>query len=154
MAEDDALRSIASQWIDTLLARGVTIEARGRRLVLHPKGAFGAMSTDERAIAKQHRTEIIEVVRTCHGGWARPSPRASVATVAPVTATALSVPPAPTYCTFCMRAPCCGPDHHAVEVLHERDPAVYWTFRERLRARDEEEEKLRCLYRLTPIVWE
>lgn len=144
---------VAAAWIDLVTSRGVAIEARGTRVVLHPKQSFSLLSVDERATLKQHKLAIVEVVRTRHHGWARPAPRAPAATAASVSATASAVPSAPVYCGYCMRAPCCGVDHDAYATLHERDPQAYWILRERLRAKDNEEFLLRRVHGARPHQW-
>lgn len=72
MTNTTELTDVVANWVAALTARGVTLRSRGPRgLEMLPKSAYGAMSTEERATLKQHRGEIVAVVREQHGGLAR-----------------------------------------------------------------------------------
>ena len=143
----------AEAWVEALTARGITVALRNGRLAYAPKSAYGSLTDADRAVLREHRAAIINVVREHHGGLARPASWASAATEPLVTATAASVAPKPAPdCRFCMR-PCIGPEHALFDVLHADDPAAYWLFRERLREKDNRDFEMRRRYGLTPYRW-
>src|SRR5687768_1644355 len=119
----------ATAWLAALRARGVRIEAHGKRITLYPKHAYGEMSTDERAVLKQHKAAILTLLKE----------RRAAGLPVQATESTVALAPEPAYCPYCMRTPCCGPAHHAYEVLHADDPAHYWRRRERLREKDNAE---------------
>lgn len=101
------MSDIASAFVETLAARGVTLKARGQKgLAMIPKSAYGEMSTADRQTLKQHKAAIIAVVR--EGKYA-------TTTVEPKAATPVE-PPEP--CTYCGQAPCIGEEHQAFYALH------------------------------------
>src|SRR5258705_4608148 len=62
---------LAAQWVETLLARGVTLKAKGKRLEMIPSGSYGAMSDDEHLTLRHHRAAIVSIVRERYDGTAR-----------------------------------------------------------------------------------
>ena len=71
MTEHTALSDAAVAWVETLLARGVTLQLGGKRVIYHPKSAYNAMSNAERATLKEHKAVIVEVLRDRYAGNAR-----------------------------------------------------------------------------------
>jgi hypothetical protein len=113
---------IAVAWVQALTGRGVTLQVRGKRLVLHPKSAFGAMSTEERATLKQFKAVIIAVLTERYSGCAGPSVQVAALTpsegIAPTSVSA----PKPERCAQCGRAPCIGQGHEHFTTLHPGVP--------------------------------
>jgi hypothetical protein len=54
--DTDPCRHTVTAWIAALTSRGVTLQARGTHIAYSPKSAYnGALTTDERAFAKERR---------------------------------------------------------------------------------------------------
>jgi hypothetical protein len=84
----------------------VTLRARGRRIEVLPKAAYGEMSVEDRQTLKRHKAAIAAVAKEGRHAPAVVEPQAAK-------------PPAP--CPYCQRK-CVGPDHAAYEALHWGDP--------------------------------
>jgi hypothetical protein len=110
-------------WIAALTGRGVSLKARGSRLVMKPARAYGEMSDEEHLTLRKYRQEICAIV-ACEGGEIRG------VTPAPALVTPEPPPPAPTKCPYCGE-PCLGPDNAAFPILHETDPAFIEQQRQR-----------------------
>ena len=111
MTDSTGLNDVAAAWVEALLARGVSLQLRGKRLAYHPKTAYGELSHGERATLRRHKAVIIAVVRERDGGTAR-------ATVVPHTSVASKpVEPQPP-CPYCYASPYVGRDHPAFFDLH------------------------------------
>ncbi len=107
---DTATTDVATTFVETLTARGVTLKAHGKKgLAMVPKSAYTAMSNEERATLKAHKRDIIAVVR--EGKYATASIEPTAARVEP---------PAP--CAYCYQVPCVGLAHPLFAVLHSLDP--------------------------------
>src|SRR5258705_10074491 len=90
---------LAAQWVETLIARGVTIKAKGKRLEMIPPGSYGAMSDDEHLALRHHKAAIVAIVRERFGGIARGADTAGPPREA-LAPTAVPAPePAPKPCT-------------------------------------------------------
>ena len=72
MTENTALTDIAVTWLETLLARGVTLIARGKRLTISPKSAYAELSDAEHGTLRRHRAAIVSLVKDRYAGTARP----------------------------------------------------------------------------------
>jgi hypothetical protein len=118
--ENIGLNDIAVAFVETLVARGVTLKVRGSRLAYHPKNAYGELSNDERATLKQHKAAIVAVVRGRYAGTA--GPHVQAATLTPSEGVAPTVAPAHVLCKWCNRAPCIGVEHEAFGELHPDAP--------------------------------
>jgi hypothetical protein len=105
---------IATQWIDTLTARGVSLRTKGKRLEWQPGSAYKDMSDDEHRTYRHHKADIIAVINERYNGMAR----GDIPTVEP--APTATPPPAPVHCRWCNSAPCIGEQHPAFLDLHPR----------------------------------
>ena len=72
-----AIPDTAVAWVHTLTARGVSLQVKGKRLTWNPGTAYNSMSNDERQTYKQHKDDIIAVIREQYGGLARGAPQHS-----------------------------------------------------------------------------
>ncbi|MGB2710113.1 MAG: hypothetical protein WBC33_01245 [Conexibacter sp.] len=123
MTENETVSSIASQWVAALTQRGVTLAARGKQLVMSPKSAYSAMTNEERATLKRHKPAIVALVKEGYADAVVVGSGPSVQVAAPVTSSAAPTSaPEPSFCAYCMRAPCAGRDHPAFATLHASDP--------------------------------
>jgi hypothetical protein len=86
-------------WIETLVYRGVSLRASGRTVQFTPKSAYGAMTNEERAFHKSHKSRITEILREQYGGEVQ-----GIET--PLTVPQHSQPEAPPQpCAYCHKLP-------------------------------------------------
>ena len=124
------MSDIATTFVETLAARGVTLRVRGKKdLAMIPKRAYGEMSADERQTLKQHKAAIIAVVREGKYATTTVEPKAA----APVE------PPAP--CAYCYQSPT------ACAKLREERPDVFYALHP-LEAQKRADERLNKEFRL------
>src|SRR5688572_4777102 len=70
--------AVALTWIQSLVARGISIEARGARITVTPKSAYSAVMTeDERRVMKDRRADIVALLKDTYGGTAEATAPAS-----------------------------------------------------------------------------
>jgi len=124
-----AMSDIATTWVDTLMARGVTLKAKGKRLEMVPGNAYKALSDDELLTLRHHKAAIVAIVNERYDGIASgitPSDTRGVE----ISLTVVKENRAPVEaarCKWCNRSPCIGPEHADFALLHphHRPPPTY-----------------------------
>ena len=106
------MTDVATSWLQTLAARGVTVTVRNNRLWLHPASAHRQLSDDEVLTLRHHRQAIKDVVREGK------TYATTIHEPAPATAPRVEKPTPDPACRWCNRSPCIGDQHQAFYALH------------------------------------
>jgi hypothetical protein len=134
MTDFDAL-----SFVETLASRGVTLRARGRRIEVLPKAAYGEMSVEDRQTLKRHKAAIAAIAK--EGRYAPVvQPQAS------------KTPPAP--CPHCYRSPCVGEGHPHYFELHPLSERQIFERGQAQLKHDIEEKMTRLKFGLPSPTWD